>query len=285
MKVAWITIGVNLGLAIFKFTAGILAKSSAIIADAVNSTTDIGGTVIVMIGVKMASKEADNEHQYGHERMESVAALILAVILFSVGLGLGHNGVLKVFGGAHEELPVPGILALVAAVTTLVIKESMYWYTRATAKRIDSVALIAAAWDHRADALASIGCFAGILGARMGYPVLDPVAAVLISLFIIKASYNIFREAIGKMTDKACETGNEEIAAIVMESERVLGIDMIKTRIFGNKIYVDVEIRADGSISLREAHDIAEGVHDAIEERLKNVKHCMVHVNPETSGE
>jgi len=174
MRVAWITIVINMGLAIMKFTAGILAHSSAIIADAVNSTTDVCGTVIVMIGVKMSGKESDKEHQYGHERMECVAAIILAVILIVVGGGIGYSGVLKIFGGAHEALPVPGMLALIAAIATLIIKEAMYWYTRANAKLIDSVALMAAAWDHRADSLASIGCFAGILGARLGYPVLDP---------------------------------------------------------------------------------------------------------------
>ena len=285
MRVSWITIAVNIALAVFKFTAGIIASSSAIIADAVNSSTDVCGTVIVMIGVKMSGKESDDDHLYGHERMECVSAIILSAFLFFAGGGIGYSGAIKILSAAYGALPVPGILALIAAITTLVVKETMYWYTRSRAKKIDSVALMAAAWDHRADVLASIGCFIGILGARMGYPVLDPIAAVIICIFIIKAAYNVFREAIGKMTDRASEESAEEIRAIVSENEGVLGIDLIKTRIFGDKIYVDVEIRADGSLTLNESHEIAESIHDTIESRVKNVKHCMVHVNPENGKE
>jgi len=281
MKVAWITIAVNMGLAVIKFTAGIVANSSAIIADAVNSTTDVCGTVIVMIGVKMSGKASDTDHQYGHERMECVAAILLSAILFFVGVGVGYSGVLKIAGADQGNLPVPGMLAFAAALFTLCVKELMFWYTRANARKINSIALMAAAWDHRADTLSSTGCIIAILGARMGYAVLDPIAAVIICLIIIRAAYKIFREAVGKMTDKACdEKSIGEIRSVILEFDEVLGIDLMKTRIFGNMIYVDIEIKADGNLTLKESHEIAEKIHEAIEERIKNVKHCMVHVNP-----
>ena len=284
MRVSWVSIAVNIALSAFKLVAGLVAKSSAMVADAVHSASDVCGTVIVMAGVKMSSKESDKEHQYGHERMECVAAILLSVILFLIGMGIGYGGVNKIIsiaGSSYGAMAIPGKLALIAAVTSVAMKEAMYWYTRAAAKKIDSVALMAEAWHHRSDALSSVGSFAGILGARLGYPILDPVACVAICIFILKAAYDIFMDAIGKMTDKACdEQFIEEIKVIITEHEGVLGIDQLKTRLFGDKIYVDVEISADGNSTLNESHDIAEKIHDSIESRVKNVKHCMVHVNP-----
>jgi cation diffusion facilitator family transporter len=157
----------------------------------------------------------------------------------------------------------------------------MYWYTRAAAKRIRSSALMADAWHHRSDALSSVGSFIGIFGARIGFPVLDPLAGVVIAFFVLKAAVSIFLEAIGRMTDRASDDATiHRIFEIVSAQENVLGVDQIKTRVFGDKIYVDVEISADGEATLRETHAVAEQVHDAIEDQLPMVKHCMVHVNP-----
>ena len=282
MKVSGISISVNVLLSAFKLTAGIVAKSSAMVADAVHSISDVGGTIIVIIGVKMSSKESDREHQYGHERMECVAAIILSVILFLIGIGIGYSGIHKIIGANYETMSVPGLLALIAAITSIVLKEAMFWYTKTNAKRIDSVALKAEAWHQRSDALSSVGSFAGIFGARLGYPVLDPVACVIICVFIFKAAYDIFKEAIGKMTDKACdEKSIDEIKSIISENDGVLKLDQLRTRVFGDKIYVDIEISADGNSTLFEAHAIAEKIHDDIENRVKNIKHCMVHVNPD----
>ena len=157
----------------------------------------------------------------------------------------------------------------------------MYWYTRAAAKKINSAAIMADAWHHRSDALSSVGSFIGIFGARMGFPILDSVAALVICIFIIKVSVDIFRDAVSKMTDRACDDETvERINKIVLGQEYVMGIDNLKTRMFGNKIYVDVEITLDRSTPLHQSHKIAHNVHDAVEEELGNVKHCMVHVNP-----
>ena len=157
----------------------------------------------------------------------------------------------------------------------------MFWYTRAAAKKIDSGALMADAWHHRSDALSSVGSFAGILGARMGYPILDPIASVIICGFILKAAFEIFMDSINKMTDASCDDEViEKIKNLTLAQNGVIKIDQLKTRLFGDKIYVDVEIQVDGDILLREAHEIAHNVHDAIENNIPKVKHCMVHVNP-----
>ena len=157
----------------------------------------------------------------------------------------------------------------------------MYWYTRFYAKRLDSDALMADAWHHRSDALSSVGALIGIAGARMGYPVLDSIASLVICVFILKAACDIFKDAIGKMVDHSCgEEMEQELLRCASEQSGVLGVDLIQTRIFGNKIYVDIEICADGQITLAESHAIAEQVHAAIETQFSKVKHIMVHVNP-----
>ncbi len=281
MQVSAVTIGGNLLLSCFKLLAGVLAHSSAMISDAIHSASDVLSTLIVIIGVKLAGKDSDQDHPYGHERMECVAAVILAVVLFITGLGIGYSGMETILAGHYESLAVPGLLALVAALVSIAVKEGMYWYTRAAAKKINSSALMADAWHHRSDALSSVGSLVGVAGARLGFPVLDAVASVVICFFILKVSVDIFRDAIGKMTDKACDAQTEEqLRTLVLEQEGVLCIDLLKTRLFGDKIYVDVEIGADAVITFQAAHDIAESTHNAIEQTFPNVKHCMVHVNP-----
>ncbi|QQO07600.1 cation diffusion facilitator family transporter [Breznakiella homolactica] len=282
IRVSWHTVIGNVLLSAFKLAAGIIGQSAAMLSDAVHSLSDVLSTFIVMIGVKAAGKDADKEHPYGHERFESVAAIILAVFLCVTGIGIGYGGVQSIIAGRYETLAVPGLLALVAAIVSIAVKEAMYWYTRAAAKKINSGALMADAWHHRSDALSSVGSFVGILGARMGFPVLDAVACIVICVFIVKAAGTIFMDAINKMTDKACdEETAEEIRGVILAQDNVRGIDLLRTRLFGDKIYVDVEIRVDGSIPLADGHGIAHAVHDAIESRFGNVKHCMVHVNPQ----
>ncbi len=280
-KVSAVSIIVNLALSFLKLLAGILASSGAMISDAVHSASDVLSTVIVIVGVAMSRKKSDADHQYGHERMECMASLLLAAILALTGGGIGVSGIRKIAEGNYETLAVPGLIALIAAVVSILVKEWMYWYTRAAAKKINSGALMADAWHHRSDALSSIGAFIGIFGARMGYPVLDAVASVVICLFIEKAAFDIFRDAMDKMVDKSCpDELVEKMREVVRKQDGVIDIDDIKTRLFGDKIYVDVEFSADGKKSLEESHDIAERVHAAIEQEFPAVKHCMVHVNP-----
>ena len=228
MRVSVVSIIINIILSLFKLFAGIFAKSNAMISDAIHSASDVFSTFIVIIGVNIANKQSDKEHQYGHERLECVAAIILAIILAATGIGIGINGMEKILGGSYWELEVPGRIALIAAIISIVIKEWMYWYTRSAAKKINSGALMADAWHHRSDSLSSIGALIGILGARLGYPILDPVASVVICIFIIKAAYDIFKDAIDKLVDKSCDEETvEKIKKVIMNQEGVLGRDLL----------------------------------------------------------
>lgn len=281
LRVSRVSIVANMALTIFKLLAGVIAHSGAMVSDAIHSASDVFSTIVVIIGIRISGKASDKDHPYGHERMECVAAIVLATILAGTGLGIGYTAVSKIVGGDYANLAVPGILALIAAVVSILVKEGMYQYTRIYAKKIDSGALMADAWHHRSDALSSVGALIGIAGARIGFPFLDPVASVVICVFIEKAAYDIFRDAVDKMVDKACD---DEVESMLREcalaQEGVLGIDLLHTRVFGNKIYVDIEISVDGDKKLRESHGIAECVHDAIEQDFPKVKHIMVHVNP-----
>ncbi len=281
MKISMVSIVGNILLSLFKALAGIVANSGAMISDAIHSASDVFSTIVVIIGIRLSGKESDKEHPYGHERMECVAAILLATILAATGLFIGWSAVEKITVQDDSALAVPGILALVAAVVSIAVKEAMFWYTRAGAKKIDSGALMADAWRHRSDALSSIGALVGIAGARMGYPILDAIASLVICIFIEKAAIDIFKDAINKMVDKACDDETEhEMYECVMKNESVRGVDLLRTRTFGNKIYVDIEIRVDGKLTLWEAHAIAESVHDSVETEFSKVKHIMVHVNP-----
>lgn len=282
-RVSLVSIFGNLILSAFKLLAGIIAHSGAMISDAVHSASDVFSTIVVIIGIRVSAKDSDKDHPYGHERMECVAAVILATILLITGLSIGINAVRTIMGGNYGDLAVPGMLALVAAIISIITKEAMFWYTRINAKRIDSSALLADAWHHRSDALSSIGALIGIAFARLGFPIMDPIASLVICLFIAKASYDIFKDAINKMVDHACDEETEEkFRSCAASEEGVLRIDDLRTREFGNKIYVDIEISADGNHTLWEAHDIAERVHNKLEEQFPKVKHVMVHVNPYT---
>ena len=274
---------INVALSAFKLFAGIFANSTAMISDAIHSITDLFSTVVALIGIKLAGREADKGHPYGHERFECVATLILAALVLVVGTGIGWAGVQRIWTGDLHEIAAPGILALVAAVVSIGVKEGVFWYVRAAAKKINSGALMADAWHSRTDGLSSIGSFIGILGARMGFPIMDSVAAIIISLFIIKTAVKIGLDALGKMTDKACDDETvEKMRKIILAQKHVNKIDLLKTRLFANKIYVDVEISVNNSFSIQAAHEIAHQVHDAIEDAIKEVKHCDVHVNPDT---
>lgn len=280
IRVSVVTIIGNLILTLFKLLAGVVAHSGAMISDAVHSASDVLSTFVVIAGVKLAGKESDQEHPFGHERFECVAAIILSVMLAVTGAGIGWAGIQNILGGSGE-LMIPGKLALVAAVVSIVSKEAMYWYTRAAAKKLGSSSLMADAWHHRSDALSSIGSFVGILGARLGVPVLDPVASVVICLFILKAAWDIFQDAISKMLDTACpKEVEEEMRQTVLSQPGVLRIDRLQTRLFGDRIYVEVEIAADANVPLSQAHETSAQVHHAIERQFPKVKHCMVHVNP-----
>ena len=281
VRVSTVTILLNTLLSVGKLAAGLLARSGAMVSDAVHSASDVFSTVIVLIGVKISGKASDREHPYGHERMECVAAIVLSVILLVTGLFIGDAGLRKIVSAGESTLPVPGLPALIAAVVSIAVKEGMFWYTRHYAKLLDSGALMADAWHHRSDALSSVGALIGIAGARMGYPIADTVASLLICVFIAKAAVDIFRDAVDKMVDHSCDEATERaIRGCVMGHDGVEHIDLLRTREFGSRIYIELEISVDGQLPLIDAHAIAEQVHNDVEAAFPQVKHIMIHVNP-----
>ncbi|MCR4935111.1 MAG: cation diffusion facilitator family transporter [Oscillospiraceae bacterium] len=281
MRVSWVSILANVLLSLLKLLCGLLAHSGAMVSDAVHSCSDVFSTVVVMIGMRLSARDSDREHPYGHERLECVAAVILAVVLLITGLFIGYGGLQTIVRGQSGELTVPGLAALVAALVSIAVKEGMFWYTRRYARALDSPALMADAWHHRSDAFSSVGALVGIAGARLGLPILDPLASVVICAFIVKAALDIFRDAMDKMVDHSCDTETEAaIRTCILAHPDVRTLDSLLTRTFGNRIYIELEIAVDGRLSLVRAHEIAEQLHDDVEAAFPKVKHVMIHVNP-----
>ena len=271
----------NVILSLFKFLAGIFGHSSAMVSDAIHSLSDVLATFIAWLGIKLSMQAPDREHPYGHERLECVASLLLGAILFGTGLMIGLSGLKTILAGHYDELQSPGSVALIAAVVSIATKEGMFWYTRHYAKVLNSAAFMADAWHHRSDALSSIGSLIGIGGAMLGFPILDPLASVAIAVCIIKVAYDILKDAVSKMLDTACSSEYEKkLADFISAQDGVDRLDVLHTRMFGNKIYIDAEISVDGDKSLTDAHEIAESVHTQVEKHFDNIKHIMIHVNP-----
>lgn len=281
-KVSKVGIFGNVLLSAFKLIAGLFGNSGAMVSDAVHSLSDVFATFIAYLGVRMSMQPEDEEHPYGHERLESAASLILGVILAVTGLSIASTGVHKLMAG--EEIPVPTILPIIAAVVSIVTKEAMFWYTMYYAKKLDSSAFKADAWHHRSDAISSVGSFIGIGLARFGFPIMDPIASLFICIFILKVAYDISKDAFVKMLDTSCGKEFEDnLREFIEKQPGVQQVDLLHTRQFGNKIYIDLEIAAKRDSTLVEAHDIAESVHNSVEQQYPNVKHVMVHVNPGNS--
>ena len=276
--VAKITLILNLFLAVIKFVSGLIGKSRAMVSDAVHSFSDVFSTIVVIIGLQFSAKKSDQHHPYGHERLESIAAIVLAFSLFITGLLIGIEGFNNI---KNKTIIVPKIFVAFIALLSIVIKEWMYHFTIKTAKKIDSDSLKADAWHHRSDALSSIGALVGVLGSVMGLWYFDIAASILIALIIIKVSLDIFKDGVNKLIDKSCDDDTlKQIKSIIKKIEGVKSIDVLKTRVFGNKIYIDLEISADKNLTFLKAHEIAHQVHDNIEDQIRDVKHCMVHINP-----
>jgi cation diffusion facilitator family transporter len=279
-RVSIVSIIVNIALSAVKLTAGIVAHSGAMISDAIHSASDVFSTIIVIVGVRISSKKEDKEHPYGHDRMECVASLILAGLLAATGLLIGWSGVQTIASG--KPIAVPGVLALLAAVLSIAVKEWMYHYTIRAANRVNSGALKADAWHHRSDALSSVGALIGIAGARLGLPILDPLAEIIIALMIIKVGFDIGKDSINKMVDRSVD---EKTQAAIYEAAAhhpgVVRVDDLRSRTFGANFYIDLEIAVDHTLDIQRAHAIAETLHNVLEERYPNLKHCMIHVNPD----
>ncbi len=277
------TIIQNITLSLIKISAGIIGNSAAMISDAFHSLSDVLSTVVVIIGINISSKKADEKHPYGHEKLECITSVILAMLLFTTAVGIGINGVfamINCFKGTHSVEP-PGLIALIAATISVIVKESMYHYTVRAARKIKSTSMMADAWHHRSDAISSIGAFIGIGGAMAGFLFLDPLVSVIISALILKVAIDISVSAVNQMVDTAAPAEIiEKMEKIISKFPDVQKTDFIKTRLFGNKIYVDIELQLDKSFTLEKAHTIIENIHDEIESEIPDIKHCMIHANP-----
>lgn len=273
-----ITVVMNIFLSLIKLLAGFIGHSTSMISDGVHSLSDVISSIGVFIGLRISQKPADIDHPYGHEKFEAVLSKILAFILFLTGLSIGYSAIQTIVSSSYI---IPKMMTIWAALLSIGVKEWMYHYTIRQAKKIESTALAADAWHHRSDSLSSIGALIGIIGARLGFPILDPLAALVITLIILKVAIEIFVEATNQVIDKAAspELVNEIIQQI-QSINGVLAIDSLKTRVHSNRIYVDLEISVEPTLSLIEAHTIAEAVHYQLEQNIHKIKHCTVHVNP-----
>ena len=286
-RLSVIGIGGNILLVAFKLYAGIAGRSGAMVSDAIHSLSDVFATFIAFLGVRISKRAPDSEHPYGHDRFECLASLTLGLILAGTGIGIGASGVRTIIAGNYAALEIPKGIALIAAVVSILVKEGMFRYTKYYAVKLHSSAFMADAWHHRSDALSSVGSLAGIGGAMLGYPVLDSAACVIICLCILKVAYDILKDAVRKLLDTACDKAlTDELSEFIRTQSGVDALDVLQTRQFGDKIYVDAEISVDGDMPLRQAHAIAERVHDAVERKYPNTKHIMIHINPtEEKGE
>ncbi len=278
IRISKVTIISNIALSIVKILAGFLGRSTAMLADGVHTLSDVISTLAVMFGLKMSKKPEDESHPYGHERIEPVIAKLLASLLILTALGIGYSGIKTIVSRNFSE---PGSIAIIAAIVSIVVKEWMYRYTVRGAKKIESAALMADAWHHRSDALSSIGTLIGIAGAKLGIRILDPIAALVVCILIMKVAMNIYLQAVNQLIDSSADDETlEKIRKHIVETVGVISLDDLKTRVHANKIFVDIEIGVDSEMSVRESHSIAEQVHDNVEENCQRIKHCTVHVNP-----
>lgn len=280
-KVSINTVIINFALTVIKLLAGIFGSSVAMISDAIHSGSDVLSTVVVMIGAKVSSKKADEKHPYGHEKFECIAAIILAMMLVGTAVTIGFYG-FKIIGNIiNGEIVIPSAIAAWSAVLSIAVKEWMYRYTKKAASKINSTSLYADAWHHRSDALSSLGSLLGVVGAICGFPILDPIASLVICAIILKVAYDILKTSLSQIIDTAApDDVVEQIRDIILSYGDIQNIDMLKSRLFGNRIYVDVEVQIDKNMSFSDVHDLIHELHDEIEKSNSSIKHCMIHANP-----
>ena len=272
------TLGLNFLLGSLKLAAGLWGRSSAMVADAAHSYSDCASTVAVIAGLKMASKSADADHPYGHEKYELIFANILSILLGLTAVKIGYDALMVIVHGSYQ---VPGLAPLLAAVFSVAVKEVMYRLTLRKAKKIGSVAMEADAWHHRSDALSSVGAFVGILGARLGLPVLDPVTGLLVSILVLKVAIDLYRKSVSGLVDSSTDAETvARIQQLLADMDGIEEVSGLKTRVFGASAYADVTIKVDGAMTVEEGHDIATLAHNKIEANLPKIKHIMVHIEP-----
>ena len=278
-KVTLQAIGWNIFLAFIKIIAGILGKSSVMIADGLHSASDIITSMCVLIGNYISSKPFDKEHNYGHEKAETLVSFLLSIILVGVALSIGYEASKSLFN--IEGIAIPTLLPLVVSIISILIKEYQYRITIRIAKKINSPALKADAWHHRSDALSSIAAFVGIGGAMLGFKILEPLASIVVALFVCKVGYDILKNAVNELMDVSIdETYENEIKKIAQLTEGVMNLGSLRTRKHGASAYVDLVICVDGKLTVTSGHDIATNLEKKIQNDINIVKGITVHVEP-----
>lgn len=276
---------VNFLLLIFKFVSGIVGHSAAMIADAVHSLSDFVTDILVLVFVKISSKPADKDHRYGHGKFETLATAIIGAVLLAVGIGIFYQGATSIYAVYNGQvLPSPGYIALIAAAVSIVSKEAVYWYTVIKGKKLNSQAVVANAWHHRSDAFSSMGTLLGIGGAILGgekWAVLDPIAAVVVSIFIVKVAISILNGSLQELLEHALpKTVQEEIKQLILSVDGVSEPHHLRTRRVGSNYAIEVHIRMDGNLSLNEAHHITSLVEKKLKEKYGEGTNLSVHAEP-----
>lgn len=276
---------VNVVLLLFKFVAGIVGHSAAMVADAVHSLSDFVTDVIVLVFVHISGKPKDKSHDYGHGKFETLAMTVIGLALLVVAVGIVYSGMTKIIDWANgTDLEAPGMLALWAALLSIVLKEGVYRYSMVKARELNSQAVEANAWHHRSDALSSLGTAIGIGGAIFlgrRWTVLDPIASVVVGMFIVKVAIDLLRRGIGDLMEQSLpDAVEEEMLQMVGAIPGVVEPHNLRTRRIGNHYAIELHIRMDGDISLRESHDKASEVEDMLRNRYGEDTHVAVHVEP-----
>jgi cation diffusion facilitator family transporter len=286
---AWVGIIVNIGLAIMKGTVGLLSNSKALIADAVHSASDVAGSLAVLIGLRVARMPPDEDHPYGHSKAESIAAIIVSVLLLVVGVEIGISAVKTVIHGVTA--PPKGI-AIIAIIISIVIKEAMFRYKYNLGKKLSSQALIDNAWEHRSDVYSSIAALAGVTGALLGdvfklklLYILDPIASFFIALLLLRMGYKLVLESIHNTLDHVMHAEDAaDLIAIVLKTKGVITVDNLRAREHGHYVLVDVKLSVNPKISVHEGHEIARIVKQELMKRFLHISDVFIHVKPYDPG-
>ena len=276
---------VNLLLMALKFVAGIAGRSAAMVADAVHSLSDFITDIVVLVFVGISARPQDASHDYGHGKFETIATFFIGLALAGAAIGIVVSGATKLAAWLQgEDIPVPGTLALWAALISIVVKEILFQYTARKGKKLESQALVANAWHHRSDALSSIAAAIGIGGAIIfgnRWTVLDPLASIVVGAMLVKVAWDLLGPAIGELTDKSLpEDVENEILGIIEEAPGVSEPHNLRTRRIGNRVAVEVHIRLDGNLTLAEAHERTSQIEKRLKERFGADSHITIHMEP-----
>lgn len=276
---------VNMLLLIFKFVAGIVGNSAAMVADAVHSLSDFVTDIVVILFVRLSGRPADEDHGYGHGKFETLATLFVSLVLFGVAVMLFVGGVKDIVAVAHgEQLAEPTMVALIAAVISIIAKELLYHYTVKCGKKLNSQVVVANAWHHRSDAFSSIGVLAGVGGAMFlggSWAVLDPIAATIVSLFIVKVAYSLLMPSLEELLERSLPKDVEQrIEQIILSVDGVSSPHHLRTRRIGSAYAIEVHIRMDGNLTLTQAHAVTTAVERLLKQEFGDSTHVGIHTEP-----